>query len=206
MPPFPANLNTFQSSLTDAELVSQVLHGDAEAFASLMNRYLPLVYNYLYRMTKNHEMSEEMSQDAFVKAYQHLDGFDRNRSFKPWILRIASNAAISELRKQSKVVSLDALEEEGGWGEPEDLTQEDPLVRMERAFSAEEVMTALQVLDVKYRQVLLLRYQEELSYEEISQMLHIPLNTIRTWLKRGLEKLRNQLKLLLSLEKEEKRS
>lgn len=178
---------------SDTELVGLALQGNQKAFGQLVNRYIPLVFNYLYRMTQNHEVSEEMAQEAFVKAYKNLKSFDKSRSFKPWILRIASNAAISELRKQSKVVSLNALEEEGQWGEADHQPQENIDVQLERKLSSEEVMKVLGHLDEKYQQVLLLRYQQELSYEEISQALNIPLNTVRTWIKRGLEKLKTEI-------------
>lgn len=181
---------------SDTELVERSLQGDQKAFGQLVNRYLPLVYNYIYRMTQNHEVSEEMAQEAFVKAYKNLQSFDRRRSFKPWILRIASNAAISELRRQSKVVSLNALEEEGQWGEANHQPQEDAVVQLERKLSSEEVMKVLDRMDDKYKQVLLLRYQNELSYDEIAQAMDIPLNTVRTWLKRGMDKLKNEVKEL----------
>lgn len=178
----------------DAELIKHAMAGDQRAFSQLVKRYLPLVYNYLYRMTQNHEVSEEMAQEAFVKAYQSLKSFDQQRSFKPWILRIASNAAISHIRKQSRVVSLNALEEEGAWGEAEHQTSEDIVTQLERKLSTEEVLKALENLDEKYRQALLLRYQQDLSYEDIAQTLDIPLNTVRTWIKRGMDKLRNEVK------------
>ncbi len=185
---------TINQAQTDPELIERSLRGDQKAFGHLVTRYLPLVYNYLYRMTQNHEVSEEMAQEAFVKAYKNIKSFDRNRPFKPWILRIASNAAITELRKQSKVVSLNALEEEGYWGEADHSATEDVVVRLERKLSSEEAMKAMAQLDEKYRHVLLLRYQQELSYEEIAESMKIPLNTVRTWLKRGLEKLQKELK------------
>lgn len=178
----------------DAEWIERAVRGDQKAFSYLVNRYLPLVYNYLYRMTQNHEVSEEMAQEAFVKAYQNLKSFDPARSFKPWILRIASNAAISQIRKQSRLVSLNALEEEGVWGEAEHQTAEDLVTQLERKLSTEAVLKAMGNLDDKYRQALLLRYQQELSYEEIAEALSIPLNTVRTWIKRGMDKLRNEVK------------
>jgi RNA polymerase sigma-70 factor (ECF subfamily) len=178
----------------DSELIERAVRGDQKAFSHLVNRYLPLVYNYLYRMTQNHEVSEEMAQEAFVKACQNLNNFDQARSFKPWILRIASNAAISQIRKQSRLVSLNALEEEGVWGEAEHQSVDDPVTQLERKLSSEAVLKAMGNLDDKYRQALLLRYQQELSYEEIAEALSIPLNTVRTWIKRGMDKLRNEVK------------
>lgn len=179
---------------SDSELIGLAATGDEKAYRQLVNRYLPLVYNYLYRMTQNHELSEEMTQEAFVKAYQNLARFDRKRAFRPWLLRIASNAAVSELRKQSKVVSLNALQEDDQWREMDHVAQEDLSHQLERQWTHDEVLHALNHLDPKYQQVLLLRYQQDFSYEEISDSLKIPLNTVRTWLKRGLDKLKNQVK------------
>ncbi len=175
---------------SDAELVALSIRGNAKAFQHLMERYLPAVYNHLYRMTHNHELSEEMAQEAFVKAYRNLASFDGVRSFKPWILRIASNAAISALRKQSNVVSLDALEESGHAYEPVSRPFDEPDDQLDRKLTAETLLNAMQNLDEKYRAALLLRYQDELSYEEVAEALSLPLNTIRTRLRRGLEKLR----------------
>jgi RNA polymerase sigma-70 factor (ECF subfamily) len=190
--PSPKTLQFQQPS--DSELIESSLLGNQKAFGQLVNRYLPQVYNFLYRMTQNADTSEEIAQEAFVKAFRNIKSFDRSRPFRPWILRIASNAAVSELRKQSKIVSLNALEEDGAWSEADHQKDEDIVVSLERKLSNEEVMKAMEQLDVKYRQVLLLRYQQELSYEEIAQALEIPLNTVRTWIKRGLEKLKNEVK------------
>jgi RNA polymerase sigma-70 factor, ECF subfamily len=178
---------------SDTELVALSVRGDAKAFQHLMERYLATVYNHLYRMTHNHELSEEMAQEAFVKAYRNLGSFDGARSFKPWILRIASNAAISALRKQSNVVSLDAMEESGHAYEPAARTFDEPDDQLDRKLTSQALVTAMQTLDEKYRAALLLRYQNDLSYEEVADTLGLPLNTIRTRLRRGLEKLREIL-------------
>lgn len=190
--------NTLGSTLNpvqpgESELIAQAAQGNAKAFRILVNRYLPLVYNYLYRMTQNHELSEEMVQEAFVKAYQNLKTFDQNRAFKPWLLRIATNATLSEMRKQRKIVSLNALEDDGAWHEADYQLTEDASMQLERQWTADEVQQAISQLDVKYRQVLTLRYQQDLSYEEIAEVTQTPLNTVRTWLKRGLEKLKTIL-------------
>lgn len=179
---------------SDAELAAGALEGDSKAFRTLVQRHLSMVYNYLYRMTRNHELSEEIAQETFMKAYQHLRNFDRTRRLRPWLLRIASNSAISALRRQGREVSLNALEDEGYWGEADHQPVDDMLVRLERKWSVEEVLKSLDQLNEKYRNVLLLRYQQELSYEEISIALDMPLNTVRTWIRRGLEKLKYELK------------
>ncbi len=196
MPPVPTHQDT-----TDAELIALTLAGQDKAFRHLVNRYVTLVFNVIYRMTGNHELSEEMTQETFVKAYNHLQSFDRARPFRPWLLRIATNSTVTALRKQSKVVSLSAMLEENTWNEADYQERmldyppvEDTLSRLERKLSSEEVMKVLATLDEKYRQVLVLRYTQDLSYEEIAETLNIPLNTVRTWIKRGLERLKSQVK------------
>ncbi len=183
-----------QPTVSDAMLIAQILRNDQKAFRTLMQRYLPAVYNYLYRMTQNHEISEEMAQEAFVKAYDHLQSFDTSRPFKPWIMRIASNAALSAIRKQARTTSLDAMTEDGNYNEANHQTTEDVVVSLERKLSNDEMMKALSRLDEKYCKALLLRYQQDLKYEDVAEALDVPLNTARTWIKRGLEKLKNEVK------------
>ncbi len=171
----------------DVLLIRGSLQGDAKAFRVLVNRYLPLVYNYSYRLSGSAEIAEEVSQEVFVKVYQHLKRFDQSKPLKPWLLRITSNATISILRKQSRVVSLntslDALVDEGK--EPTIIEEHQAEMRV----SNEQLFSAMAKIDPKYRQALLLRYSEEQTYEEIAETMNIPLNTVRTWLRRGRDKL-----------------
>jgi RNA polymerase sigma-70 factor (ECF subfamily) len=191
--PLPAVIGGDAHPDADAHLVALSRRGDAKAFQRLMERYLPAVYNHLYRMTRNHELSEDMTQEAFINAYRRLDAFDGGRSFKPWILRIATNAMISALRKPSAQISLDAEDETGRTPEIAARTADDPEEQVERRLAGEAVLKALATLDDKYSQALLLRYQQDLSYEDVALALDLPLNTVRTRLRRGLEKLREVL-------------
>jgi RNA polymerase sigma-70 factor (ECF subfamily) len=185
-------------ALSDADLIRRTLqNGQSKAFRLLMERYLPLVYNHLYRMTQNHELSEEMTQDAFVKVYTHLASFDTERSFKPWLLRIASNAAISALRKHAnRTVSLSEMEENTGFDPPSGHAGDDPAMALEEQFTSEVVLAEVGKLDEKYRIPILLRYQADYKYEEVAEATGLPLNTVRTRLKRGLEKLKDGLAML----------
>jgi len=171
---------------SDAELVMLSMRPDARAFKELITRYGQLVYNHSYRMTQSAEQSEEITQDVFMKVYRNLDKYDTRRPFRPWLMRIAGNTAISAIRKRSAVVSLTALEEEGF-----DVADggEDTSAGVELKMSAEELLTLMQQLDPRYRQALILRYCEDLPYEDIAAIMDVPLNTVRTWLKRGKEKL-----------------
>jgi RNA polymerase sigma-70 factor (ECF subfamily) len=187
----------------DAELITQAVTGDTRAFRQLVERYTPIVYNFVYRMTQNAELSDDMTQEVFVKVFKNLTSFEASRPFKPWLLRIASNTTVSALRKQSggkseqagsQVVSLDALQEEmpgKEWG-GSTRSCEDPAHQAEVRELGHRVERALYGMESNYRQVLLLRYQEDLSYEEIAETLGVPINTVRTWIKRGRDRLKAQ--------------
>ncbi len=175
----------------DQTLVQQTLKGEKNAFKRLIERYSKLIYNHIYRMSGSWEMADELTQEVFVKVYQKLDTFDSTKPFKPWLMRIASNTTLSEFRKRSKVVSLDALKENGYWKEPNSAPDTSALV--ETRLSTQAVLMLMQSLEAKYREVLLLRYKEELSYEEIADAMNTPVNTVRTWLKRGRDRLKKEM-------------
>lgn len=201
-PDQPSNPTLPLNEQSDSWLIGECLktqnntQQDNRFFRELVSRYAGLVFNMTYRMTNNRELSEEITQDTFVKTYQHLAKFDTSKTFKPWLLRIASNTTISELRRrsnkqQSSVVSMSALEEDG-WQLPDQVSDSQQVV-LERQLADSEILALLNTLDEKYRQVLVLRYLKDLSYEEVSESLGIPLNTVRTWIRRGLESLRTEL-------------
>lgn len=205
MPPVTDRLMTALPEL-DQVLVRRCLENpDSEtaqkAFRALVERYSGLVFHYVSRFITQSEVAEEVTQEVFVTLYKNLAKFDTTRPFRPWLLRLASNQALSELRKQKvrqgdKIVSIDALKEVGfEASESDQLSQGetvsvDALTILEQRFETQQVFQLLDTLDEKYRQVLLLRYAQDLSYEEIAQRLGQPLNTIRTWIKRGLDKLK----------------
>ncbi len=165
-----------------------------KAYRTLMNRYVKQIYNYLLKTYRDTSLAEEVTQDTFIKAYTNLKTFDTNRAFKPWLFRIASNTAVSYLRKHSKVVSLDAIEEASGQTIEALHTQSDNEDSSTRLFPDMDPTTLdslLEILKPNYRQVLVLRYIEDLSYEEIATTMDKPLNTIRTWLRRAKDQLAN---------------
>jgi len=195
MPPVTAPEQTALTQMLDAELIQQVLNGkQARAFQILMQRYLPLVFSYLYKMTQNHELSEELAQEVFVKVYTHLSTFNVDRSFKPWLMRIASNTAISHLRKNHhQNLSLNEMEDSIGFDLPSPQSNDNPENYLEEQYTSELIMSEVDKLPEKYRLPLLLRYQADYKYEEVAEAMDLPINTVRTRLKRGLEKLKERL-------------
>ncbi|MBY0450362.1 MAG: RNA polymerase sigma factor [Cyanobacteria bacterium] len=200
--------------LTDGDLIQQIRHHPGKAsgaFRQLLTRYQTPVYHYIYRLCREESWAAELTQDVFLQCYRKLDLFDEHRTFKPWLFRIATNITLSALRKQRPTVSLSALQEEPTWKEPVSLIQEDHAStvdqKMQNQETIEVIQQALSQLDPKYRSVLLLRYNEDFSYEEMAESLKVPLNTVRTWLKRAREALKKSVNkaglISLSLECQE---
>ena len=173
----------------DGVLVEAALR-DRQRYAALVRRYAQRLGRYVRRLLGRYgQMTEDVLQNAFIRAFVNLNDYDPARPFSPWIYRIAHNEAVSFLRKQRAGIQIfegeDAallLERVAGEDNPES-----NLLESRRA---EDVHKALSVIDQRYRDVLVLRYLEGMSYDEISDILEIPAGTVATHLNRGLKKLR----------------
>jgi RNA polymerase sigma-70 factor, ECF subfamily len=184
-------------SPSDSELVVAAL-GDARAYGLLVRRWEPLLERYVRRILgRDGQAADDVLQEVFLKAYVNLNDFDRTRPFGPWIYRIARNEAISLLRKKK--------------AEPPLITGDDALLLLERmpggitaqetldnARIEEQVRTAINGMEPRYREALLLRYLEEKGYDEISDILELPSGTVATLINRGTKMLRATLHLAVS--------
>ena len=176
----------------DTGLVDAALR-DSAAFAAIVGQFKQALGRYLRRVLGSHAQSaEDVLQDAFINAYLNLNDYDRSRPLSPWLYRIAHNEAVSYLRKRNvepqTLGSEDAiliLERQGGG--------DDPGLAWLRNGTVIEVHQALSTLEVRYRDVLTLRYLEDKSYDEISDILELPPGTVATLLSRGLKRLRAPL-------------
>jgi len=175
--------------VTDAQLVERTLAGFEDGFRTLVNRHQRSVYNLLVRMLRNPAVAEELAQDSFLKAFSHLRTFDPRFKFSNWLLRIAHNTAIDAIRRRGpQELSMD---EPGQRDQVRlDQTLVDPasdhaLRRLERRDLGRVLGAALDNLRPEYRQAVVLRYQEDLSYEEIAEITGIPLGTVKSNLHRA---------------------
>lgn len=180
-------IGTMEKEHTDAALVTMSLES-AQHFALLMGRYEQKLLRYIHRLTNiRQEEAEDILQDVFIKVYYNLRDYDPELKFSSWIYRIAHNVAISSFRKK------DARPEGHTW-ELEDyqLEQISGELNVEQdvdhALQKETVQGVLAQMDVKYREVLVLKYLEDKSYEEISDILKKPSGTIATLLNRAKKK------------------
>jgi len=181
---------------TDEELVVDYLTGEESAFSELTRRNLSGVYSFVLRLVGDEQAAEDVVQEAFVKAWKSLAKYDAKSSkFKTWLLRIARNSAIDYLRKR-KHVPLSAFETDEGTNIlAETVPAEEELVvaKLERIDDIKAVNEQLQKLNPKHREVLLLYYTNDSTFEEIAAVLGEPTNTVKSRHRRALQALRELL-------------
>ena len=174
--------------MDDARLVERVLGGDGEAFRLLVERYQRQVHGLLVRMVRDPALAEDLAQETLIKAYRAIASFDRSRKFSSWLFKIAHNTAIDHLRRnRPSTVPLetpegDRLDPLALLAEPENRS---PEARARGRDLAEALQDALMALRPDYREAVLLRFQQGLAYEEIADILELPLGTVKTHLHRA---------------------
>jgi len=177
------------------QLVERARAGDEDACRLLVSRYERSVYNLVVRMLRHPAQAQDITQDVFVRVFHHLGSYDPAHKFINWILRIARNAAIDAIRRREPVwVPLDGDE---GRASPADTIpapagDEGPR-RLEREETARALEAALARLRPEYREVIVLRYHEDLSYEEIVEVTGLPLGTVKSYLHRARAEMAAQL-------------
>lgn len=173
-------------------IVQQVLDGDTNAFEELVLEYEKKVYNVALRMVNNQEDAEDITQEAFIKAYNSLSGFRGDSKFSVWLTRIVSNMCLDLIRSRGRrpTISLSVEDEDGENVELEisDMRQS-PETLMDQQLTKESVRRGLKQLPDEYREILLLREIQGLSYEEISAALDLEVGTVKSRIYRGRKKL-----------------
>lgn len=172
---------------TDEEIALLVQSGDINKFGILVERYEDKLLRYGRKFLARHEDIQDIVQDIFVSTYQNIQNFDIEQRFSPWIYRIAHNAFVNRLKKNSYnpliLIDFDTLVSHPEYDDPA------PVEREQKEMRA-MIDKGLQQLKPKYREVIILHYLEEMSYKEISDILQIPLGTAGIRLKRAKEALK----------------
>ncbi len=179
----------------DAQLIVGALAGDSSAFGQLVTRYQDRLYNSLVHVVGSTDLAYDAVQDAFVQAFVKLDTFEQASAFYTWLYRIAFNMAISRRRRDKPTVSVEQAREELGH-EPADRGA-GPADRLERHERACQVQAGLGRVSQEHRAILVLREVDGCAYEEIAEILGLPVGTIRSRLHRARMQLREQLKDVL---------
>jgi RNA polymerase sigma-70 factor (ECF subfamily) len=176
----------------DGELIDEALAGSSAAFGQLVTKYQDRLYNTLVHVVGSRDTAYDVAQDAFVQAYVKLDKFARASAFYTWLYRIAMNTAASRRRREKPTVSVEHAREVGG-DEPLDRGAA-PGAALERRELASCVRDGLARLSEEHRTILVLREIDECSYEQIAEILELPIGTIRSRLHRARLQLRDELK------------
>lgn len=169
-------------------LISRARGGDREAFGELVEQYRDNVYRLAYRMCGNAYDADEAAQEAFVAAWRALPNFRGDAKFSTWLYRLTTNAAIDVIRREKRHQTV-------GDGEMMELADDadSPQETVERTEQQEAVQKALSTLSEEYREVLLLRYMEELDYAEIAEVLQLPSGTVKSRINRAKAALKTAL-------------
>jgi len=171
-------------ALTDEQLVKQIVNGDTEKYELIVVRYQQKLARYIKRLTNRPEEVDDLLQEVFIKVYKNLRQFNFKLSFSSWIYRIAHNESIN-LIKSGWIQKITSLEPLFFIGKEDQIEQE-----IDRKQLRREMETCLNKLEAKYKEVLLLHYYEDKSYEEISDILRLPVKTVGVLIYRGKLKLK----------------
>lgn len=182
----------------DAELIADCLDGQPDAFGALVVRYQDRLFGTLVTMLGSAEDARDVAQEAFVQAYQKLGTFRGQSQFYSWLFRIALNSSVDHHRRQRRpTVSIDAARELSGAEPTDEHPETQPNYGAEREERQKLVRLALSKLSPEYREVLVLKEMDDLKYEEIAEMVRIPVGTVRSRIHRGRAELKEILERLL---------
>jgi RNA polymerase sigma-70 factor (ECF subfamily) len=181
--------------LSDSQLIENYLAGDENGLELLVRRYLNSIYSFSRRLTNDAGAAEDITQEVFIKVWKNLKKFDREKSFKAWIFKIARNTAIDYLRKKKILAFSDIENEDGENMAIENISDPAPLPDeiFDRQNLKEELETAIKKLPLIFQTVIILHGLEELTFQEISDVLGEPVNTVKSRYLRGLSKLRESI-------------
>lgn len=177
----------------DLDLVERHRQGDARAFDEVHSRFFEMVYNLALRMSNEPEEAADLSQEIFLRVFRHLGGFAGRSSLKTWIYRIALNHCRGRLAGRHRWSFLRLFEEGEVTSEPLPDLSRGPAELAEAAEDGLRIEEGLRHLPVEFREAVVLRDLEELSYEEIAEILGIRIGTVRSRIARGRDRLRTWL-------------
>ncbi len=178
-------------NLTDGELITKALRGREDGFEELVRRYQRPITAYVYRMLNDYESSLDVTQEVFIKIYNSLEKYSSDYKFSTWLYRIAHNAAIDHMRRNSaNLQSLETENDEGAYQLQLESPLPTPEQERERSEWRSEIDAVVKCLPSVYRELILLRHAQDLSYDEIAEVTNLPLGTVKNRLFRAREMMR----------------
>ena len=181
--------------LTDMDILSEVSAGKVVAYGKIVGRYHGRLYNFIYRFEGDRETAEDIVQETFLRAFRKRDEYRAIANFSTWLFTIAGNLAKSELRRRKRwrMISAERDEEmDTGMELPDESARPDKVA--ESSIADVQIQNAINSLPNNYRQVILLRDVEGMSYQEISEIVDCPVGTVKSRVNRARLKLQQKLK------------
>ncbi len=180
--------------LTDEQLIKKFQNGDIGAFNQIVHRYKDRLLNFIYRFVNDIDKSEDLTQDTFLKLYTHKDSYKEIAKFSTWLYTIAANLAKTELRKikRRKTFSISDLSKD----DREFVISSEAIGPDDKDINStfeKNIQIALERLSVDFKTIIILRDIQELSYDEISKIMRLPIGTVKSRINRGRLKLQDLL-------------
>ena len=192
-----------ETPVSDHELVTRAQQGSEKAYRELLGRFQRPVFSIIYRMIRDREQAEDLAQETFVRVFNNIDRYDPRYKFSSWIFKIATNLTIDWIRrKELNTVSIDGSRNAVTAEQIEATSitiasqDENPEELLEAKELGEEIERAIGRLRPEYRTAILLRHVDGREYQEIAEILSLPLGTVKTYIHRGRNELREQLQHL----------
>lgn len=176
--------------------IEKAIQGDQKAYEVLVERYKRGIFNMIFQMVKNREETEDLVQETFIKAFNALESYDSKYAFSTWLYKIAYNNCIDAIRKKKlKTLPLDKPIRTHEGEVKQEIRDDTTSPEKDYLFSEKkkQIQTSIENLPPRYRQVIVLRHQDDQSYEEIAEFLKIPLGTVKARIFRAREMLKKML-------------
>ena len=178
-------------SLTDGELIVNAIAGKSDGFEELVRRYQRPITSYIFRMLGDYDSSLDVTQEVFIKVYNSLSKYSAEYKFSTWLYRIARNAAIDHMRRNSVTpMSIEAENADGSFQLQLESHRPSPEQDHERSEWRNEIDAVVKCLPTSYRDLILLRHSRDMSYDEIADVTGLPLGTVKNRLFRAREMMR----------------
>lgn len=178
-------------TLTDIELIAKAITGREDGFEELVRRYQRPITNYVFRMLNDYDSSLDVTQEVFIKVYNSLHKYSSEYKFSTWLYRIAHNAAIDFIRRRApNEQSIETENKDGAYQLQIESPNPTPEQDRERSEWRTEIETVVKCLPSVYRELIVLRHAQDLSYDEIAEITNLPLGTVKNRLFRAREMMR----------------
>ncbi|MCG3158043.1 MAG: ECF RNA polymerase sigma factor SigW [bacterium] len=187
---------------TDEDLIERFQQGELAAYEEIVRRYKDQLLNFVFRFLNNHEEAEDVVQETFLRVYRNRFAYTRIAKFSTWIYTIAGNLARTELRRRKRRRFF-SLSDMGLEDRDYEISDEvfNPETQANSTLGEELIQREISKLSPKFREVIILRDVQELSYEEISKIIRVPIGTVKSRVNRARLRLQNRLKKLLDQRK-----